>query len=75
MLRAREQDRAPPLLAALLMTLWANLHGGFVFGLLIAAAFGLEALVDLAGQGARFRQWLLFGIACALAVLHQWQRR
>ncbi|MES2327516.1 MAG: hypothetical protein V4499_09335, partial [Pseudomonadota bacterium] len=38
MLRAREQDRPPPLYAAGLMILWANLHGGFVFGLAIAAA-------------------------------------
>ncbi len=47
MLRAREQGRAPPLVAALLMTLWANMHGGFVFGLAIAAAFGFEALVEV----------------------------
>src|SRR3954466_2691876 len=45
MLRARQEDRAPPLPAALLMSLWANLHGGYVFGLVIAAAFALEALV------------------------------
>jgi hypothetical protein len=69
MLRAREQDRAPPLYAALLMTLWANLHGGFVFGLAIAAAFGLEALVDSLDRGRAFRQWLVFGIACAVACM------
>ncbi len=45
MLRAREGDRAPPLAAALLMVLWANLHGSFVMGLAIAGAFGLEALI------------------------------
>ena len=69
MLRAREHDRAPPLVAALLMGLWANLHGGFVFGLAIAAAFGLEALVDCADKPRAFRQWLVFGVACALATL------
>lgn len=67
MLRAREADRAPPLAAAALMILWANLHGSFVFGLLIAAAFGLEALVDSSDKPRALRQWLLFGIACALA--------
>jgi len=56
MLRAREQDRAPPLVAALLMSLWANLHGGFVFGLAIAAAFGLEALALSADKTRAFRQ-------------------
>jgi hypothetical protein len=45
MLRAREQDRAPPIAAALLMTVWANLHGSFIMGLAIAGFFGLEALV------------------------------
>src|SRR5206468_11897697 len=69
MLRAREQDRAPPLYAAALMILWANLHGGFVIGLAIAAAFGLEALVDSADKPRAFRQWLVFGIACGLACL------
>src|SRR5690348_1810203 len=68
MLRARERDRAPPLYAALLMTLWANLHGGYVFGLAIAAAFGLEALVGTPDKGRVIRQWGLFGLACAVAV-------
>jgi hypothetical protein len=68
MMRAREQDRAPPLAAALLMTLWANLHGSFVFGLAIAAVFGLEALVASADRLRALRQWLLFGAACAVAV-------
>lgn len=68
MLRARAQDRAPPLLAALLMTLWANLHGGFVFGLAIAGAFGLEALVASRDWRRALRQWLPFGIACFVAV-------
>ncbi len=69
MLRAREQDRAPPLYAAGLMVVWANLHGGFVFGLAIAAVFGLEALVDSADRPRAFRQWLVFGTACGLACL------
>ena len=68
LLRARERDRAPPLAAALIMTLWANLHGGFVFGLLVAAAFGLEALVATPDKMRALRQWGLFGLACAVAV-------
>lgn len=68
MMRAREEDRAPPLIAALLMSLWANLHGGFVFGLLIAAAFALEALVVSTDRRRAFREWLVFGLICAAAV-------
>lgn len=68
MLRAREHNRAPPLWTALIMTLWANLHGGFVFGLAIAAAFGLEALISSEDRTRALRQWLLFGSVCAIAV-------
>lgn len=69
MLRARESDRAPPLIAALLMTAWANLHGSFVMGLAIAAAFGLEALLASPDKSRVLRQWGLFGLVCAAAVL------
>jgi hypothetical protein len=68
MLRAREQGRAPPLAAALLMAIWANLHGSFVMGLAIAGAFGLEALIVSADRIRAFRQWAVFGIACLIAV-------
>ena len=68
MLRARERGRAPPLAAALLMVLWANLHGSFVMGLAIAAAFGLDALVAEKDKGRVIRQWGLFGLACIAAI-------
>lgn len=69
MLAARENNRAPPLIAALLMTLLANLHGGFVFGVAIAGAFGLEALLVSADKKKALRDWLIFGAVCTLAVL------
>ena len=69
MLRAREQGRAPPLLAALLMLAWANLHGSFVLGLGIAAVFALEALVESSDKLRVMRQWGMFGLACLAAVL------
>jgi len=68
MLRAREKDRAPPLAFALLMTLWASVHGSFLLGLGIAGLFGFEALVFSTDRARAFRQWLLFGIACVAAV-------
>ena len=68
MLRARQQDRAPPLAAALLMALWSNLHGGFVFGLAIVAAFGFEALLLSKDKARALRQWAVFGVASAAAV-------
>jgi hypothetical protein len=68
MLRAREQDRAPPLAGVLLMVVWANLHGSFVMGLAIAGAFGLEALVTSTDRPRAFRQWALFGLGCLVAI-------
>jgi len=68
MLRAREQNRAPPLLAALLMVVWTNLHGSFALGLLIAGAFGLEAVLTSADRSRALREWLVFAIACVVAV-------
>jgi hypothetical protein len=46
LLKAREAKIAPPLWLALFMALWANLHSSFVVGYGLAAAFGLEALLD-----------------------------
>jgi hypothetical protein len=67
LLRARQQDRAPSPWWALLLALWSNFHASFVLGLLIAAAFGLEALVASPNGGRAFRQWALFGGACLVA--------
>jgi hypothetical protein len=70
MLAAREAGRAPHWWMAILMAVWANLHGSFVFGFVLAAGFGLEAL---AAPGADrwkvIRQWGLFGVLIALAAL------
>jgi hypothetical protein len=70
MLLAREQRRAPRWWFALLMLLWANLHGSFVFGFVLAAGFGLEALLEKGANRIRvIREWGLFGVLCLLAAL------
>ncbi len=74
LMAARREDRAPRLAFALLMTLWANLHGSYVFGFLLAGAFGLEALIA-AGRKPWpvIRGWGLFGAAslvCCLITPH-----
>ncbi len=69
LLQAREAGRAPPLWAAGLMLLWANLHGSFVFGFLLLGAFALEAVYE-APAGRRWpvlRTWGLFAGACFAA--------
>jgi hypothetical protein len=46
LVRAADRGKAPPYALLLLMVLWANLHAGFTFGLLLIAAFGLDAVVS-----------------------------
>jgi len=70
MLAAREEGRAPHWWVAGLMLIWANLHGSFVFGFVLAGGFGLEALIY--SEGARLkviRDWGVFGALCVLAAL------
>jgi hypothetical protein len=69
MVRAVEERRAPNPWLLVCMLLWANLHGGFTFGFLIAGAFGLEALFTARDGGERkalFFGWLKFGVATCL---------
>lgn len=70
LVRAIEERRAPEPLLLLAMLLWANLHGGFTLGLLLTAAFALEALIgarDAVERKALFFAWAKFGIAALLA--------
>jgi len=62
LLSARAEDRAPSLWLVPLMALWANLHGSFAIGFLIAGAFALETALDF----RRWRPGLLGGWAAVL---------
>jgi hypothetical protein len=67
--RASEENRRPSLWLLPLMVLWANLHGGFTLGLVLAAGFGLEATIA-APSAERRRvaiEWLSFWIAALMA--------
>jgi hypothetical protein len=69
MLNARRRNRAPSLWLLPLMTLWANMHGSYVFGFFLLAPFALEALVA-AEAGQRLRVllgWGAFGLATVAA--------
>ena len=69
--QARENARAPALGYAALMCLWANLHGGFAFGLALIAPFALEAVWE-AAPGKRIpalRDWGLFAALSVIAAL------
>lgn len=63
LVRAGEEGRTPGLWMLPLMTLWANLHGGFTLGIALVAAFALEAALAARREGhlaATLRAWVLF---------------
>jgi hypothetical protein len=69
LVRALDERRAPSLLLLLLMLLWANLHGGFTFGIVMITPLAFEA-VWLAPATERMRvalRWSLFGLAAIAA--------
>lgn len=64
---ASDRRVPPPFWLLPLMTLWANLHGGFIFGLALVAPLMLDALWNAEASQRRdlAMRWIAFG-ACAL---------
>jgi hypothetical protein len=63
LIAAADRREAPSFWLLPLMALWANLHGGFVFGLFLIGPIALDAVV---GAGDKMRKplalrWVLFG--------------
>ena len=70
LVRAVEERRVPDWWLLAVMILWANMHGGFTLGLMLAAALALDALVgarDAAERRTVFIAWAKFGIAALIA--------
>ncbi|CCD99103.1 hypothetical protein [Bradyrhizobium sp. STM 3809] len=68
LLDAADRRQAPPVALVVLIALWANLHGGFVFGLFFIAPAALDALVnaEAAARRSLALRWAAFA-ALALA--------
>jgi hypothetical protein len=67
---ARARGTAPSLLLLPLMTVWANLHGGFLAGLVLAGALSVEAVFDPACRpGASIRSWGIFTLGAVVAAV------
>jgi hypothetical protein len=69
LIAAADRRAAPSFWLLPLMALWANLHGGFVFGLVLVGPIALDAIVS-AGVPARktlMLRWAAFGIAALIA--------
>ncbi|WP_065753247.1 hypothetical protein [Bradyrhizobium paxllaeri] len=69
LMSASERGEAPSPWLLPLLALWANLHGGFVFGLVLVGAFALDALWN--AEHARRRsvtlRWAVFGVGALVA--------
>ena len=69
LMSASERGRAPSPWLLPLIALWANLHGGFVFGLVLTGAFALDALwnAEHALRKPLALRWAAFGVAALAA--------
>ena len=69
LLSASERGEAPSPWLLPLIAVWANLHGGFVFGLVLVGAFAFDALwnADRAQRKSVVLRWAAFGIGALVA--------
>ncbi len=66
---ARANRTAPAWTLLLVMLVWVNLHGSFMFGLLLPGAFMIEALLDPGSGRSVFFAWSRFVVAAWLVAL------
>src|SRR5205814_7974269 len=69
LIAAADRRAVPSLWLVPLMALWANLHGGFVFGLVLIAPVALDALLgaEAAQRKPLALRWAAFALAALLA--------
>ena len=69
LLRARQADRPPPLIAALLIVPWANLHGSWALGIVVAGFVALDHCLERRWARPVVLGWLLFGLLATAGAL------
>lgn len=67
MFKYRDEGGSPPLALALLVVVWANLHGSYFAGFMVSAAAALDAWIAAKFDRRTFIRWLLFGLAILVA--------
>ncbi|MGB8400947.1 hypothetical protein [Bradyrhizobium sp.] len=69
LIAAADRRQAPPFRLLPLMALWANLHGGFVLGLVLIAPIALDAVLNADGVARKslVLRWAVFGLAALVA--------
>lgn len=65
LIAAADRGESPSPWLLPLMTLWANLHGGFVFGLALIVPIALEAVLRNAPAARKSLAWRWMAFACA----------
>lgn len=69
LLSAAERRGAPSFAAAVIIALWANIHGSFVLGLMLIGPIALDAVMN-AESSERWRllsRWFAFGVLAVVA--------
>lgn len=61
-----KNSRYMPYILPLLMMLWANIHGGFLVGLSLIGAYGLQSIIEK--NKADFIRLLITGLLCCAAI-------
>ncbi len=64
---ARDRKTAPPVVAGLIMLLWANLHASYILGLGLAGLFALEDLLETCNVRGAVIRWAPFGLVAVIA--------
>ncbi len=69
LIAAADRRGAPSFWLLPLVALWANLHGGFVFGLVLIAPVALDAVLsaDVQSRKSLALRWAAFGVAALAA--------
>jgi hypothetical protein len=69
LIAAADRREAPSFWLLPLMALWANLHGGFVFGLFLIGPIALDAVVGASDKMRKplVLRWVLFGLLALAA--------
>jgi hypothetical protein len=69
LIEAADRRAAPSFWLLPLIALWANLHGGFVFGLFLIGPIALDALLnaEAPSRKALMLRWAAFGFAALMA--------
>jgi hypothetical protein len=69
LIAAADRRGAPSFWWLALMAVWANLHGGFVFGLVLVAPIALDAVLnaDVKARKSLALRWAMFGVAALIA--------